>query len=241
VIGFSSDYARERLARLFYTDAYDPGGGGMYHPEETTHVVWTNLGLLESLGVTRTIDPEFPLGPVESAIAEATMQQTGGRYALLNPGAAWPNKRWPPERLGAVASALRERRGLASVVLWGPGEQPLAEDVVAASKGGALLSPSTSVADLVALARHASVMISGDTGPAHIAAAVGTPIVGLYGPTRPSRNGPWNPDDVVVSRADVCLCHHLRRCRAGRMCLLDIGVDEVLQAIDRRLSRESHV
>ena len=79
-------------------------------------------------------------------------------------------------------------------------------------------------------------MVSGDTGPTHIAAAVGTPIVGIFGPTRPSRNGPWSPDDVTVSRDEVCQCHHLRRCRSRRMCLLDIEVDEVLDAVERRLA-----
>ena len=92
-----------------------------------------------------------------------------------------------------------------------------------------------SIADLVALARGAAVMVSGDTGPAHIAAAVGTPIVGIFGPTRPSRNGPWSAKDVTVSRAEVCQCHHLRRCTLDRMCLLDIHVEEVLAAIARRL------
>ena len=124
------------------------------------------------------------------------------------------------------------------MVLWGPGEQSLAEDVVAAAGGAAMISPPTSIADLVALARGAALMVSGDTGPTHIAAAVGTPIVGIYGPTRPSRNGPWSPRDVTVSRDAVCQCHHLRRCRLERMCLLDIEVDEVVSAIDRRLESE---
>jgi heptosyltransferase I len=87
----------------------------------------------------------------------------------------------------------------------------------------------------VALARGAALMVSGDTGPLHIATAVGTPIVGIYGPTRPARNGPLWPDDVSVSRDSVCQCHHRRQCRLARMCLLDIDVAEVVAAIDRRL------
>jgi len=173
-------------------------------------------------------------------VAGAVARQTGGRYALLNPGAAWPTKRWPAARLAAVAVALRDAHALSSVVLWGPGEESLARDVVDASAGAAMLSPRTSIADLVALARGASLFISGDTGPAHIAAAVGTPIVGIYGPTRPSRNGPWAPDDLTVSRDAVCQCHHLRRCKLETMCLADIEVDEVLTAIDRRLAGARH-
>jgi lipopolysaccharide heptosyltransferase I len=235
VVGFSSRYVRERLARLFYTDAYDPGAGGMHDPLDTRHVVALNLGLLSLVGVSAG-EAEFPIAHVESEAARAASRESGGRYALVNPGAAWPNKRWPPARLGALAAALRARHGLMSVVLWGPGEQALAEAVVAAAGGAARLSPPTRIADLVALARGAALMVSGDTGPTHVAAAVGTPIVGIYGPTRPARNGPWSPDDITVSRDAVCQCHHRRQCRLARMCLLDIEVAEVMAAVDRRLA-----
>jgi len=237
VIGFASRYARERAARLFYTDVYDPGRGGIYHPRETRHVVELNLALLTLVGITGA-RPEFPIEHPTSAAAGAIVEQTGGRYAVLNPGAAWPNKRWPPDRMAAVARDLRQRHGLTSVVLWGPGEEMLAADVVAAAGDAAVLSPKTTIADLVALARGAALMVSGDTGPTHIAAAVGTPIVGLYGPTRPARNGPMSPLDIVVSRDSICQCHHLRRCRRARMCLLDIDVAEVIAAVERRLAAE---
>jgi lipopolysaccharide heptosyltransferase I len=237
VVGFSARYARERLARLFYTDVHDPGRGGLYDPRETRHVVEINLGLLGVLGLTVT-QPEFPIEEVHSEVACQVRQQTGGRYALLNPGAAWPNKRWPPMRLAAVAAELRRRHDLTSVVLWGPGEEALAAEVVAGAGGAAVLSPRTTIADLVALARGAALMVSGDTGPTHVAAAVGTPIVGIYGPTRPARNGPMSPHDVTVSRDAICQCHHLRRCTLDRMCLLDIEVAEVIGAVERRLSAE---
>lgn len=234
VIGFSSKYLREPLARALYTEQYDPGGEGIYAPSETRHVVQINLGMLTMLG----LEPGPPLFPFEtrrSEAAESMRQATGGRYALLNPGAAWPNKRWPAERFAGIARALRKRRGMMSVVLWGPGEQEIADAVVGLAAGAALLSPPTRIADILALARSAAVMVSGDTGPTHIGAAVGAPIVGLYGPTRPERNGPWLPEDVTVSRASVCQCHHLRRCRAPHWCLLDITETEVLAAVERRL------
>jgi len=238
VIGFSSRYARERAARLFYTEAHDPGRGGLYDPRETRHVVDINLGVLTRLGITAPAR-EFPIEDVDSDAARSARQLTGGRYALLNPGAAWPNKRWPAARLAAIATALRARHGLMSVVLWGPGEEALAAEVVAGANGAAILSAKTTIADLVALARRAALMVSGDTGPTHIAAALGTPIVGIYGPTRPVRNGPMSPLDVVVSRDAVCQCHHLRRCRLDRMCLLDIEAAEVLDAVERRLGAEA--
>ena len=235
VIGFSSRYAREGLARLFYTEAFDPGGDGSYARGETRHVVQINLSLLQTLGIT-TARAEFPIEPVDSPVARWAAAESGGRYVLLNPGAAWPNKRWPPARFATVASELRRRHGLLSVVLWGPGEEAVARDVASGSEGGAVASPPTSIADLVALARGAVVMVSGDTGPTHIASALGTPLVGIYGPTRPSRNGPMSPVDETVSRDAVCQCHHLRRCRLAQMCLLDIEVGEVLDAVERRLA-----
>lgn len=235
VIGFGAGYVRESLARTCYTETWDPGGAGTFDRTSVRHVIDLNLGLLSRLGVA-SAPPEFPLGPVDSALARELSDRTGGRYALLNPGAAWPNKRWPPDRLAAVAMALRERHGLTSIVLWGPGEQPLADEAVAKAGGAAILSPKTTILDLVALARGARLMVSGDTGPTHIAAAVGTPIVGLYGPTRPERNGPWRAEDIAVSRADACECHHQRQCRRATMCLLDISVAEVVAATDRRLA-----
>ncbi len=237
VVGFSAGYARERLARAFYTEAYDPGRGGIYDRRETRHVVEINLGMLQPLGVPLA-PPEFPIEAVESPAARWAAGESGGRYALLNPGAAWPNKRWPPSRLAEVAIELKHTHQLTSVVLWGPGEEPLAAQVVAEANGAAILSPKTTIADIVGLARGAALMVSGDTGPTHLAAAVGTPLVGLYGPTRPSRNGPLAPRDVTISRDAVCQCHHLRRCTRDRMCLLDIEVPEVVSAIERRLSPE---
>jgi lipopolysaccharide heptosyltransferase I len=238
IIGFSKTHAREPVAAMLYTETYEPGSSGMRTPGEKTHVVRLNLGFLERLGI-EAAEPEFPIEIPDSAVAREIADRAGGRYALLNPGAAWPNKRWPPDRFAAAARHLRDKHGLLSVALWGPGEEALAQAIVAGSAGAAHMSPKTSVHDLAALARGASIMVSGDTGPMHLAAAVGTPIVGIYGPTWPARNGPWRTGDLVVSRAEACECHHLRQCRRETMCLMEIGVDEMRAAIDRRLAVET--
>src|SRR5258706_7083218 len=127
VLGFSSRYLREPLARFLYTDVYDPGGEGIYAASEKRHVVEINLGLLEPLGIAVS-KPEFPIEQAASAVAREMRDRTPGGYALLNPGAAWPNKRWPPSRLAALAVTLRDRHRLMSVALWGPGERELAEE-----------------------------------------------------------------------------------------------------------------
>ena len=97
-------------------------------------------------------------------------------------------------------------------------------------------APSTTIADLVELCRAAALVIGGDTGPLQIAAAVGTPVVGVFGPTNPVRNGPWSAADLCVSRFDDCECHHKRRCRRETPCIDTITVEEVAGTVDRRLA-----
>src|SRR4030095_5347311 len=96
-------------------------------------------------------------------------------------------------------------------------------------------APPTTVADLAVLVRDAALVVSGDTGPLHIAAAMGTPLIGLYGPTWPERNGPRNPDDVVISRANVSVCHHKRQCLRGAPCINEITLQEVVAACQQRM------
>jgi heptosyltransferase I len=225
-VGAVRQQLREPLARAFYTRSIETG------PQR--HVVFKGLALLESVGV-RDDRVEFPLRETHSAAAAEVRRVTGGGYALLNPGAAWPNKRWPAVRFGAVAAAMQARFGWRSVVLWGPGEEALAASVIAASAGSGVLAPPTSISDLVAIARGARLMLSGDTGPLHIAGAAGTPLVALFGPTNPARNGPWAVDDIALSRVDACACVYERRCRRATPCIDDIGVDEVIAAIEQRV------
>lgn len=225
-VGFARAHLRERAAALFYSTAVEPRGA---------HVIDKNLSLLTAIGIDRP-SVSFPLDvPSTAAAADVATRHPGG-YALINPGAAWPNKRWPPDRFGAVAAAVRERVGLPSLVLWGPGEEPLASAVAHASSGAAEISPPTTITDLFAIARGARLMVSGDTGPLHIAAAVGTPVVALFGPTSAERNGPWSADDVSISRMHVCACLYERRCRRQVPCIDDISVAEVVRAIEQRVS-----
>ena len=233
VIGFSIWHLREKGARPFYSEIHRDTPA-----ERADHIVRQNLALLRSLGVT-DVTIRFPLADVSARALEEIYSVLGGRhpFALINPGAAWPNKRWPPDRFGEIAGFLRDVRGLTSFVLWGPGEEGLAGAVVETSGGAARVAPPTRLADLLALSRAASLMVSGDTGPLHIAAAVGTPAVSLFGPTDPQRNGPWNADDVSVSRYGVCGCHYERRCRKAEWCLESIAVPEVTAAIQQRFQK----
>lgn len=226
-IGFPRKHLREQLARAFYTDAPDPG--------DATHVIYKNLALLAPLKVdNRQI--RFPIRIPHNA----TIDQIAGRfqpngYVLINPGAAWPNKQWPPDRFGAVAAAIARDFGFRSLVLWGPGEQEIAHHVVETSMDTAEMSPPTTITDLIGICRGARLMISGDTGPLHIAGAVNTPIVALFGPTRPDRNGPWGLYDVAISRVQQCSCVYRRQCKKPERCIDDISIAEVMSAVHTRM------
>ena len=232
VVGFSIWHLREKTARPFYTTT---GGDDV---ARAPHVIFKNLRLLRTVGVHDDAPVTFPLAQPHSAALDEVISTLGGPvpFALLNPGAAWPNKRWPAERFGEVAAFLHAVRGLRAFVVWGPGEEELARAVVGASSGAARMAPATQLSDLLALCRAASLMVSGDTGPLHLAAAAGTPTVAIFGPTDPARNGPFAVEDVTISRFATCRCHYERRCRQSAWCLADVSVAEVTAAIQQRLS-----
>ena len=237
VAGFSIWHLREKAARPFYTDAGESASGpGDPNQRGGGHVIRKNLRLLRALG----IDDDritFPLATTDSPAVASVRATLGGKipFALINPGAAWPNKRWPPERFAEVAAFLRDVRHLPSFVLWGPGEKALAQAVVDRSADAARLAPPTNLADILELCRAAALMVSGDTGPLHIATAAGTPTLSVFGPTDPDRNGPWAPEDRVVSRYASCRCHYRRRCHERNWCMAEIAVAEVTAALQQRL------
>jgi heptosyltransferase I len=250
VLGFSIWHLREKTARPFYSETeknsarLSPEGSVRLQPDQdgarlqdTDHVIYKNLRLLRALGVEDD-RIRFPLADVDSEALREVRARLGGQgpFALINPGAAWPNKRWPADRYGEVAAFLNDVRRLRPVIVWGPGEESLARAVAAASGGSAVVAPPTALGDLLALSRAASLMVSGDTGPLHVAAAAGTPIVSVFGPTDPDRNGPWSPDDVILSRFGACACPYERRCHQPLdWCLEDLPVSEVTAAVQRRL------
>jgi heptosyltransferase-1 len=228
IIGFSIWHLREKTARPFYSQTGSAEGG---------HVIEKNLRLLQTLGIDDR-EIRFPLASPPSAALDRFRERLpiGRPFALINAGAAWPNKRWPPERFGELASFVHDACGMTPVIIWGPGEEALVASVIAASSGTAVAAPRTGIADLVAFTRTAALVISGDTGPLHIATAVGTPTVSLFGPTNPDRNGPIAAHDVIVSRYETCGCHYDRGCHEAAWCLGDVTVAEVSAAVQRRLA-----
>jgi heptosyltransferase-1 len=229
--GFDSQYARERGAALFYTQCVTP---------RRKHKVEHNLELVESLGA-RTSEARFPLpaNPQAQEEVERILRANGaGEYFVLSPGGGWRSKCWPAERYGALHHALVERYGWRGVISFGPGEQGLAEIVRREAGSPEPLIEQFNLRQLAPLLRSAKFLVAADTGPLHVASALGTPVVGLYGPTDPARNGPYSPRDVVVRKAAPEETTY-RRGKFPSRAMLAITVADVLDAVERRLRNET--
>lgn len=196
----------------------------------------------QNLSITHAVSKSIRIPSIASAllpcdvkseehIAQRLEEMHIHKFVILNPGAGWGAKRWPPQRYGEVAHRLA-RLGISSIVNYGPGEDQLAAELEAASQGTAKAIRCT-ISELVALTRRASLFIGGDTGPLHLAAALRIPVVGIYGPTNPARNGPYGTRSVVLRSADSITTH--RRNAAPDKGMLGIGSDEVAAAAEQLL------
>ena len=196
------------------------------------HVIQQALSLAEAVIQRSTAAPkvEFPVDPDAENKITALTTDVGG-FAILNPGAGWGAKQWPADRYGLVAKELA-KNGLHALVNYGPGEEELAASVEAAS-GGAARRISCSVSELIALTRRASLFIGGDTGPMHLAAALQVPVVGLFGPTNPARNGPFGTRFIVLRNASSVTTH--ARHRETERGLMEIAPEEVVAAARKLL------
>jgi len=230
VIGWEGASRREPSSGLLIGERVARAGGG--------HVIDKNLALLHPLGIEAVGRREFPLPLSAEAVARVDAGLAalgGGEIALLNPGGGWASKLWAAERYGELAKGLRAL-GLLPLVSWGPGEEALADRVVAASEGTAVRSFPTTLLDYVEIARRARLVVAADTGPLHLACAVGTPVVALFGPTDPARNGPFSPEDVVIRRTPPCAPCYSRTCVRHAAIMDGIAVAEVRAAAERRLA-----
>jgi ADP-heptose:LPS heptosyltransferase len=202
------------------------------------HVIDKNLELLGPLGIDAMGLREFPLPFSAESVARVDAFLQGSRgdgLVILNPGGGWQSKLWPAERFGQLARELR-RQGLDPLVSFGPGEEALADRVVAASSGAARRSFPTTLLDYTELARRARLVVAADTGPLHLACAVGTPVVAIFGPTDPARNGPFAAEDAVVRCVPDCAPCYSRTCQRHAGVMDKVPLDEVRAAAERRLA-----
>jgi heptosyltransferase I len=220
---------RESPASLWYTRKVETRG---------KHVVEQNVSIAQAMiasaGVNADISScgassrdDFPRDSNGEARIVRWLAGLGEcQFAILNPGAGWGAKRWPPQRYGDVARGLAIM-GLRPLLNYGPGEEELVRQVEAAS-GGTAQAITCSITELIALIRKAKLFIGGDTGPLHLAAAMQVPVVGIYGPTDPARNGPYATRSIVL-RSPESVTSHSRRPLPDEG-LLAIQSDAVLAA-----------
>jgi heptosyltransferase-1 len=215
---------REVPARIFYNRRVATTGA---HVIEQYHSIAEAVACQPLL--TSTI--EFPRDGNTQNVITKTLSETGENFVLINPGAGWAAKQWPAERYGEVAKELA-KTGLSPLVNFGPGEKQLALAVGSASDGAARLISCT-IAELIALTRRVKLFIGGDTGPLHLAAALGIPVIAIFGPTDPARNGPYGTRSIVLRNPDSrTSLSHTNQPDPG---LLQITTNEVVAAAKRLL------
>jgi heptosyltransferase I len=227
IYGFAQP--RENIASMFYSRPVLARG---------EHVIDQNLSLAETLAHTRlsAAPVEFPQDPIAERKCTNQLQEFEVKnLVLINPGAGWGAKRWPAERYGEVARKLAQL-GFDPLINFGPGEENLA-GAVKTSSHGAAKPVSCTLAELIALTRRAQLLIGGDTGPLHLAAALNAPAVAIFGPTNPARNGPYGTHSIVLRSASSQTSHSHRA--EIDPSLLEITPDQVLDAA-RELLRSAH-
>ncbi|MGI9456969.1 MAG: glycosyltransferase family 9 protein [Aeoliella sp.] len=210
---------------------------------DASHVVDHYLQILRPLGIydppvrfklpERSCDSQF----AEQALAQVSLLAT--QFAILNPGAGWPSKLWPAERYGDVAKHLLQTHGMQSLAVWG-GEQerPLAESIVAASNGAAIIAPATTMRQLAAVTRRASLFVGSDTGPMHLAVAVDTPTISLHGTSRADWCGAYGAANIRLQEYYHAGTARERRA-ADNTAMRAISAEKVSTACDDLLSRQS--
>src|SRR5690348_1575131 len=226
-IGFAASYAREKGAALFYTQTIKP---------VRRHKVEHNLELVESLGAHAN-SIRFSLNisaGAESQVDSILNTHSIRDFFVLSPGGGWGSKCWPAESYGELHRAIVSRYGWKGIVNFGPGERELAGNLCRMAGEPLPLVESFNLSQLMALLKRAKFLVAADTGPLHLASALGTPVVGLYGPTDPARNGPYSAKDIVVRNATAEETTY-RRGTVPAPSMLSITVEQVIDGIERRL------
>jgi heptosyltransferase-1 len=192
-IGFSSQTIREWGVPILYSDRVRC---------VTTHIAEQNGELSQRAGARQNVAPfHLQISAQDDAMVRQLLGDCGiARYILLSPGGGWRSKCWPAERFGALAQQIRDTLGLRCVINYGPGEDALVETIKHASGNAEPAAYSGTLEKLMALARNALCIVGGDTGPLHLAVALGTPSVSIYGPTDPARNGPFPTPAIVAGQ-----------------------------------------
>ncbi len=216
-------------------------------PDVSMHAVDRYLLVAKFLGASQPDQPAFPLP--QDAAADARVEAwlkaegitAGTPLAALNPSARWTTKRWPPESFAEVGDWL-QRQGARVLLVGGTGERPVGDSVLRAMSTGAVdLVGKTTMKELIALLRRVRVFITNDSGPMHLAAAVGAPVIALFGPTDPARTGPYGAGQRVLRHEVPCSPCFSRTCTNATAleCLTSIRPQRVIEAAAEVLQGET--
>jgi heptosyltransferase-1 len=220
-IGFARRHRREPSSAVWINQGVVPRG---------THAVDRALSLLDALGLPRE-PPDFggeKLFREEPEAAQEIFASRPGPYVLLHPGAGWANKVYPPAWWGRAARRLHEATGLPTWVAAARGEERLAAGVEAEGGEAVQVVPAPDLPTLAALIRRARLMLGGDSGPTHLARALGTPVLMVLGPTDPARHGPYGaPENAVFRRLPCSFCY--KRLSEAKACLLEVPPERVVE------------
>jgi lipopolysaccharide heptosyltransferase I len=233
VAGLEVPALKEPGCRWFYDRKVPPASG-------SRHVIEIYNDLVRAYGIPVS-GYSFPLAVSreDDRYVEAQVESLAARgFVVMNPGGGWPTKNWDAALYGRLCHRIQQELDLPCVVTWGPGEEGLRETLLENCPASAPLAIPTTIPQLVALVRRARLFIGGDTGPMHLAAAAGTPIVALFGPTDPLRNGPFNPADEIVYHPLTCGPCYKRSCEKYQArCMGEITLEEVFEAVVKRLGK----
>ena len=231
VVGFAKEQCREPHAARFYTETIRRQG----NPH--CHAIENNLDLVRFLGCDEETDGRVPLQVPSKArhyIDTQLAQNNAEHPVLVNPGAGWTTKLWGASHYAQLALQVRRRLDLPTVFTYGPGEEGLIDEIRKASEPEAIVSFPTDLLQFAALCQRAQLMIAGDTGPLHLAVALGTPTVSILGPSPVWRNASFNPEDNTVKRYLFCSDCNKRTCE--EFICMNIPVSEAFESVKRRLS-----
>ncbi len=182
---------------------------------------------------------DLRLRPEEERGVDELLRGISRPFAAFFLGSRWPSRFWFPQATASVARSLAHDYGMEIVLVGGPGEQTFAQEV-SQMLGGAVVNVTgrTNLRDLIGIFSRARLALGPDSGPMHIAAATGTPVVSLWGATSPARSAPWGSEAFVVRGSAACSPCYVRRCRIGRLCMQRITPEQVLaaarQVLDQR-------
>ena len=210
----------------------------------TVHQAQRNLALLGHLGLTRdSTDILFCVGDDDRIFAGRFWEKTfeAGDFAVgLLPCGSWPSKKCDPEKFAEIADALAGELGARILIVWGPDELEESKQIRSLMTGDAVFAPKTSVGEMAALVERCAMIVANDSGPMHIAAAIGTPVLALHGPTNPSRQGPFGPRHEGLRLEELpCIGCHLTVCPRNHECFRELPVEQVLDAARRIVEKNN--